>query len=302
MAFFNKNKKSGKLPDFYESLPTEGENNLWYRLTDGETVIIFVHGIFSDSRGCWLYDKGKDLSENQYWPNLLSLDPDFDGISIFLGGYYTAWDSQGYDASQASKELFYAIKRPILGRNWSAKSAPIEKSTLIFVCHSTGGIVVRHLLYHNSNFFKNKTVGLVLIASPSYGSKVADKFDLLAKYYNNELGKQLQWKNPFLKELDNNFKDFVHDKEIPNLMGVEAVENHFIIHSKWIPFWTKTLLVNEDSAGKYFKSVKVLANTDHFSAVKPHDKTHPAYLFLLDFKNALLEGAKIDKKGSHVGK
>jgi len=292
--FKNKTQKNKLLGKIKEELnvPKEKVNNIWYRLTDGNTVIVFVHGIFSDSNNCWFYKNKNDILKSQYWPNLLTQDPEFDDISIFLGGYYTALDSQDYDAEQASKELFSAIKRPIQIKNGVTKAAVTEKNNLIFVCHSTGGIVARHLLYHNSNFFKNKAIGIVLIASPSHGAKMANNFENLAEFYNNKLGKQLQWKNSFLKRLDRYFKDLVYEKRIPNLTGKEAVENHFIAHNKWLPCFSKELLVNEDSAVNYFNSVIILRDTDHFSAVKPANRTHPAYELLLDFKNEFLKSNK----------
>jgi hypothetical protein len=30
-------------------------NNFWYSRTDSDRVLVFVHGIFSDSRTCWLH-------------------------------------------------------------------------------------------------------------------------------------------------------------------------------------------------------------------------------------------------------
>lgn len=283
MGFFSR-RDTVTYPNFYGKLPQNDTNNLWYRFEAGDTVIVFVHGIFSDSRGCWLYEN-KDPDKHQYWPELLVGDPDFDSVSIFLGGFYTAFDSGNYDARNASQELFDALSRLIPTPKDSVKHSVMEKKNIIFVCHSTGGIVVRYMLYHRTESFRDKTVGLILIASPSYGAKGADRLKLLADLYNNRLGKQLQWKNSDLLSLDKNFKDLVYEKRIPNLIGAEALENRFIIHYKWLPFFTSTLLVNEDSGGRYFASVKVLRNTDHFSTVKPFSRKHPGYELLADFFN-----------------
>jgi len=73
----------------------------------------------------------------------------------------------------------------------------------------------------------------------------------------------------------------VYDKRIPDLSGVEAYENHFIFHRKYWP--DRRVVVNEQSAGKYFGAPVLLRKTDHFSAVKPDNDHHPAHQLLVDF-------------------
>lgn len=265
--------------NFWERLPKRDQNNIWHKFDERDlTVFVFVHGIFSDSRNCWLSGNESSPSSCRYWPEMLAEDARFDGVSIFLGGFYTAVDSGPFDAQQASKALFAALKREI-----SPGSSVLSFKNIIFLCHSTGGIVTRHMLYHQREAFKQKTVGLVLIASPSYGAKWANRLDLLARFYNNTLAKQLQWKSSDLKALDGNFRDLIKNKFIPKLIGTEAVENHFVAHWKWCPIFSRTILVDEESGARYFGSVTVLPGTDHFTSVKPCDAEHPAYTFLLDF-------------------
>jgi hypothetical protein len=87
---------------------------VWYGDTEknpSDTVFVLVHGIFSDSRGCWLYDDKKDPSKNEYWPHLITTDDRLEHPSIYLGGYYTALDAGPYDARQAAKELRDALTR-----------------------------------------------------------------------------------------------------------------------------------------------------------------------------------------------
>jgi pimeloyl-ACP methyl ester carboxylesterase len=271
-------------PSFCIKLPPEKAINQWYEYHDkSDIVIIFVHGIFGDIRGTWTYINESALVESKFWPELVSTDKRFHRFgqpSIFLAGYYTDLDSGNFDVSQSAKEVYEAldIQDPVNG-----EKRVLNKKYIIIVAHSTGGIVARQMLYAFRDSFKNKIVGLVLIASPSYGSKWADRLSLLADIYNNQLAEQLRWKNPILVTLDNNFKDLIYDKMIPKLVGAEAVENHFIVHYKWIPFLTNTLLVDEESGGRYFKSVRVLGNTDHFSTVKPSGLDHVSHKFLTSF-------------------
>jgi len=213
-------------------------------------------------------------------------------VGVYLGGYYTSVDSQLYDVTDAADELFAALKRDRV----------LDRQNILFVCHSTGGIVVRYMLYHHREEFYSsggidKTVGMLLIASPSYGSKIADidVIRYLTDQFNNRLSGQLRWNNEFLKQLDGNFKDLVHFKLVPHLVGREAVENHFVVHRKWLPLFDRHLVVEPESAGRYFAHQVRLRDTDHFSAVKPDSREHPAYELLADFFRDEFRGMEIER-------
>jgi|GEM_PF-6544289 len=255
-----------------EVLPPASTNNLWYRNTDGDTVIVFVHGFLSDSRACWLSEDSRT-----YWPQLISTDPQFAGVAIFLGGYYTEQDSADYGVRHAADELMSALKR----RDNLRKNV-LDKKNVIFICHSLGGVVARYMIEKNFTDFADKNVGLILIASPSYGSEEANRLAWLAQLFGNQLGKDLKWGNETLKDLDSRFKDLIYQRRLKNLVGVEAYENHFIIHRRW---WLSDIsrVVTEDSAGRYFGAPKLLRNTDHFTCVKPTSRSHPTYELLIDF-------------------
>lgn len=83
------------------------------------------------------------------------------------------------------------------------------------------------------------------------------------------MGKQLQWRSADLIDLDRNFRDLLAEKRLPHIVGCEALENHFILHWKWLPIFTKTVVVNEESGAHYFASGTMLGGTDHFTIVKP---------------------------------
>jgi len=136
------------------------DQNAWYRKYDGDVVLVFVHGIRSNSATCWRTDQpGKD-GTRPYWPDLIAHDRRFDGISIYLGGYYADIDSTFLGIPQVSIVLYNALLREEQGRS------VLEFKTIIFVCHSMGGIIVRNILVNHSAAFEAKRVGLILIASP----------------------------------------------------------------------------------------------------------------------------------------
>lgn len=278
-------------------IPSAGENNLWYRYTGSDTVLVLLHGIFSDSRGCWLYEGPKKGSKStslltspslnsKYWPDLIATDSNFGGLDIFLGGFYTAFNAADYDLIQCSLEVYRSLNRTVAPANESIMS----KKNLIFLGHSTGGIVARYLLERNQIAFREKNIGVVLIASPSAGSIYANWFDFLSKIYKNELGGLLIEGSTILADLDSRFQDMAQKKKehIPNLIGTEACENHMVLRRKIFgrvaPFIPPVRrLVDARSAFRYFGQGTMLRDTDHFSTVKPSGVHHPAHEFLQSF-------------------
>jgi len=180
-----------------------------------------------------------------------------------MGGYYTTIDAGPYEIRNCADEMFRAMNRV----DEHGRSPVMTKQHILFVCHSTGGIVARYLLEYYVEQFRNKGIGLLLIASPSYGAKLADKLSLLSRFYNQRLGIQLKWGNWSLRDLDARFKDLVNNRTIPSFIGIEAYENRFIFHRKWLP--DRSVVVTEESAGRYFGAA-VLLRERTISAASNH--------------------------------
>ncbi len=279
-------EEAGPHPHFWDKLPKPGQNNVWYERNDAKTVIVFVHGIFSDSRGCWLAVDSKDQTRSQYWPALISGDARLEHPSVFLGGYATSMDSGPYDMRQAAGELRDALKRENV----------LQKERIIFIAHSTGGIVARFLLFHNQDLFRGKAIGLVLYASPSVGSPFASMLSFLSEFYNNQLGLQLKPDNPQLIELDKDFRELLYnpnsDPDNLKIVGAEGVENFFILHRRFLP--DKKLVVPESSASHYFGAPVYLRGTNHFTTVKPPGIDHPGHELLITFYNKYKKDFRFD--------
>jgi len=264
-----------------------GGNNIWYRCERNECAIVFVHGILSDSKSCWTSVPSSRESA-VFWPDLIKQDRRFPAADVFLGGYYTEKDAGDYGIDDCATELFSGLGLPDVHGNPTVLSYP----RIVFVCHSTGGIVVRYLLESRRKDFTGKSIGLILLASPSDGSKLADVLELLATLYKNKLGKQLKWRNWSLEDLDKRFKNLVHNQTREfELRGIEAYENKPVFGgNRWWPFprvlsrwWPFGRVVSPESAGKYFGAPRHLPGTDHFSAAKPTSMEHPSHKLLLDF-------------------
>src|SRR5262245_9452550 len=198
-------------------IPEDRNNNFWYVRPPADTAVVFIHGIFSNSRSCWLH---KDREKKVFWPDLIRTDGRLGTVSIYLAGYYTAIDAGDFPISQCAREVLDA-----LGRQDADGTPPVlDSPSIVFVCHSTGGIVARYLLERHAERFRDKTVGLALIASPSLGSGWANLGSAAAWYYNNRLGLQLRWNDATLDDLHGRFKDLVYKRKdrMPGLFGMEA--------------------------------------------------------------------------------
>ena len=260
-------------------LPEPGHNNVWFRHSNADAALVFIHGILSDSRGCWLNCDPSNPQAQSYWPSLIEADARFHDIPIYLAGYHTAPNSGPYEVRNCADEVFHALMREGL-----AGLPPVmAKKKITFVCHSMGGIVARYLLETNARAFEDKQVGLVLIASPSYGSQLANSLSNLMSVFNHQQGLNLQLGSWSLKELDDRFRELLHHNRIPGLCGVELYENRFVVHRKWLPIFTRALVVTKESAGRYFGAPKQIPASDHFTICKPRSQTDLVHQYLLDF-------------------
>ncbi|MDN3413785.1 hypothetical protein [Pseudoalteromonas sp. APC 3250] len=247
----------------------------WQKINGSDTVIIFIHGLFSSPECCW-----KNKATDTFWPNLITQDSRFKNPSVFLAQFYTSPTSNDYGVQECAEEVKGQLTRVDVFGN----RAPITFEKVVFVTHSTGGIVARYILEQECELFRDKRVALFLGASPSYGSKIPFLARALSKLTNHQLSSELTWGSEILKDLDGRFRKFLDSKKV-NICGVEAVENKAPFR---IPF-TSRRVVNKESAVRYFHS-KTIPNSDHSSIVKPNGKEHHSHELLLDLlvKNEFL--------------
>ncbi|HVT26531.1 MAG TPA: alpha/beta hydrolase [Lacipirellulaceae bacterium] len=272
-------------------------NHRWYSVTSSDTVVVFVHGIFSNSTDCWTNENGS------YWPALVKKDGRMQSPSIYLGGFSTDFGSGLFRISDAAEELLRYLSTP----DSSGTPEVMTKQHIVFVAHSTGGLVVRQMLTVHREQFKMKTIGLVLMASPSKGSEWANRLDVVRRTYGNRMVSDLRTDSDFVKGLNDQFADLISNKLIPHLTGVDAFESKFILPSTFwgLPMpWSSEQVVNPDISATYFGSAKVLM-ADHFSIVKPADLDDPSHVLLVDFYlhrfQIEVDAAKLDHNVSAWG-
>jgi len=243
----------------------------WFQERKSNIVFVFVHGIFSNNKDGW-------LAENcTYFPKLVA--DAFPEASVYLGGFYTSIFAEDYDAVDAASLLFDRMTGISEGADPAALRV-LDRSQIVFVAHSTGGLVVRHMLASNASAFRDKRIGLVLLASPTKGSFWADLGKPVAKLGANKLAQQLASESEFLRSLNDSFQRFINDRQrAQNTFGIEIIETKFIAPYLWGFNWR---VVDRASGAVYFLPPKVKANANHFEVAKPKDLGDDTFLWLRD--------------------
>lgn len=220
-----------------------------------DTSVIFVHGILSDSNEAW---------GNPSWPELLAAEEEFKDHKIYTFTYRTSFTSRTYsiaDAADALREHF-AIEEL-----WQVKN-------IIFICHSMGGIVVRRFLVANQLKFSElpQNIGILLVASPSLGSKDANIFSILSFALKHTQASSLRFSqaNTSLDELHRDFKTLL-SSGVLRIVGRELIEDRPIRIKRWFGLWSQ--VVEPFSASAYFSQIGFeplkIPGADHFTIVKP---------------------------------
>jgi hypothetical protein len=249
--------------------PPDAANNSWVVYRPSGTVFVFVHGVQSSAGECWFNPK-----TGAFWPNLVRDDGVLAQASIFLGGYYTQVDAGEYGMRDCAKELLEGLDRSASGH-----PAVLDHERLVFVCHSLGGIVTRYMLECWREMFQTKSILLVLIASPSIGSRWANSLERVVELFRNRTGRELRWNSDSLDDLDRRFKDMRDRELIPRLAGCEWCEQNF---PKLPGFIGLRPIVEVDSAARYFGDYQLIPGSDHISIVKPADAEERVHLLLRD--------------------
>lgn len=130
----------------------EGKNHL--------ATVIFVHGFRSDHRSAWsLHPK----DDSTFWPSWISQM--YPGIKVLNVNYPTA-------PGKAGESVYGHVKtvRSLLDSDVSIAEKPI-----LFVCHSMGGLIVKHLMATDelTPEFRRNVNGVAFFSTPHKGSPVA---------------------------------------------------------------------------------------------------------------------------------
>ena len=240
----------------------------WVRQTDGDTCVIFIHGILSDGEQGWMNGNGNS------WPQLLAKDNWFTDMGIYVFSYRSDAFCRNYSLKDVVDSLRESFDYDEL---WA-------KRRIIFVSHSMGGIAARRFIVANqTKLIQNKTeIGLFLIASPSLGSRDANALFFIARLGENSQAAALRFaqENVWLNDLHDEFRTLKESGSLP-IKGKELVEDEAITIKKL--FGLKRQIVEPWSAATYFGEPFKISHSNHSSIAKPKDETEPQYKALAHF-------------------
>ncbi len=166
--------------------------------------IVFVHGLGADRRQTWHYQKPQDSDYNQddFWPKWLG--EDLPGFKVWLFGY----ESKKFFLEKGQDSYRDDLARGLLS---FLKVKQLDQVPLWFICHSLGGLVVKHMLRladTNDSPILGQVNGVVFLATPHVGSEMATLGQIIGKmsadlFKLSKNAEELKFLNEPLLELQN---------------------------------------------------------------------------------------------------
>lgn len=257
------------------------------RPSKSDKTVIFVHGILSDSASAW---------GEPSWPALLVAEAECTEIGVYVFTYRTGLLSKTYSVSDAAD----AMREHFTEQNiWN-------QGSIVFVCHSMGGIVVRRFIVSNQARLarENTTLGLFMVASPSLGSRDANLISVLSYAFQHSQAEILRFSqsNTTLDDLNRDFRMLLGNKAL-RIVGRELLEDRPIRIKRLFGLWRQ--VVEPFAAAAYFhgegyEPLKI-PGSDHSSIAKPLVKSAIQHQALMRFiKNFLQNADRIYSVGREI--
>lgn len=229
-------------------------------------VVIFVHGVISSSESCW------SNRDKVTWPEILSQHSGSGGYGICAFSYTTSAISGTYSIDDAADALWQFI----------ASEGIVDRSRIVFVAHSMGGIVVRSMIVDRAAELAKteKTIGLLLVASPSTGARWATLLFPIIAAMNHSQAMLLRpaEDNAWLAALRRKFIALYQAKKL-HIVGKELVEDRFVL--PWLP-WIPPIVRRIEGDVFFADSLRIGGST-HFSISKPKDNRSDQHVALMQF-------------------
>jgi triacylglycerol esterase/lipase EstA (alpha/beta hydrolase family) len=243
----------------------------WERDTGSPKVIIFVHGLFSESPRAW-------SSKDAYWPDLLKQDPGFEGWDILMANWYSTLLSAEHDIERVAKTLDEELRR-LVGDG---------RAKIVFVCHSLGGVVVRQLLIANPWWVNDHKIGLFTLSTPVRGARLASKVAKVSATFQHSQALDLQLGSEALLRIEADFR-LLLEAHPGQVTGKELFESHGIAPRNKVFRLLDAFsllpkaLVGRETQGNTFGPAEEVPGTDHNSISRPHDQKAIVYRRLAEF-------------------
>ena len=239
-------------------------------------TLVFIHGVDSNS------DAFLNTTAGVFWPTLVKEDAASVGpFNIFIVEHSASLVAGNFDIAQAAIQVFTDLEVP--SPFGVSRRAALDAEIIVFVCHSLGGVIVRKILIEQKSQFKGKKIGLLLYASPSSGSWLADASGNIPQPKGMaETAGQLTTDSEFLEELNRRFQSLMRNS--PEERGFTLVGREFF-ESKFPGGYTVPdgKLVVPKRTKTFFEEFAVIPDADHSMIVKPNNIGHPSHKGLVSF-------------------
>jgi pimeloyl-ACP methyl ester carboxylesterase len=237
--------------------------------------IIFVHGLDGNAADTW---RNKETGFD--FPG--SLSEDFPELGVWV---------VNYDASSRNQNR---RPLPIVDRGRvlleQIKQKSLQENNLILIGHSLGGLVIKQMLREASGSFDGRseevafrTKGVAFLATPHAGGQqglvgFVNTFSLL--YQPSALVQDLQYNNPYLRDLNLWYRGFARNA---------GLKNSVLIETSLVP-GLKNLVVSNESGDPGVPEVPLpVPGANHISIVKPDGREALVYTTVAAFIKKVLQ-------------
>jgi hypothetical protein len=222
--------------------------------------VIFVHGLDGDARTTW-HPKG---NPDAFWPAWLGAD--VPAVGVWSLGYAvsaSAWKGHAMPLADRASNVLDLLELDGIGRR-----------PLAFVCHSLGGLLVKQVLRHASDFgnpawqaIATRTKALVFLSTPHSGADLASWVQYVGTLLRTTVSaEELEAHHPRLRELNLWYRNHVADFDLKTVVYCEKRPIAGI------------LVVDETTADLGIVGIiPIPVDEDHVSICKPASKDSQIY-------------------------
>lgn len=251
--------------------------------TDTLANIVFLHGLDGSGRRTWTAPNGA------FWPKWLLEDRGYYGV--YVGNYNTS-------SSKYKQSSLPIIDLGIEVLHLIQTEVPTDKPIFI-VSHSLGGLLTKQALRRANDsanpfdkHFLTSCKGIVFMATPHNGSKIANVMMILKIFLLTSLTKDLKSNNGILRDLSSWFKDNVIRLGISILVFRETKRTYIF------------KIVDESSSDPSVMGVTPIpVEKNHIEICKFNDKSSVTYSSIISFFDRTLKAllrTKIDFREKEV--
>jgi hypothetical protein len=222
--------------------------------------VVFIHGLDGDARTTWHPKDSPDL----FWPAWLA--EDVPGTALWSLEYEVSSSSWKGTTMPLSDRATNVLAR--------LEAQGIGGKSIIFICHSLGGLLVKQMLRNALDFglaswkaIAQRTRGIVFLSTPHSGSDISNWLKYLSTVLRlTESVDELRAHDPRLRELNTWFRNCPLTPKM-----------HIQVYCEKLPI-SGLLVVNESSADPGLPGVvPIPLDENHISICKPNSREKLVY-------------------------